>query len=99
MFFFGKQIKHHCSTDESRRNICYQFFKYLLIFLRRTYDFICDSIFNLIYCCVEVKKIPPINDPLLKESAVCLAEKIRNGEVNNLIKHELNFLIHSVILK
>lgn len=53
-----------------------------LTFLRKIYDFVCDYIFSIIYSNVEVKKIPPAKDPLLRETAISLAEKIRNREVS-----------------
>lgn len=76
-----------------------------LTFLRKIYDFVCDYIFSIIYSNVEVKKIPPAKDPLLRETAISLAEKIRNREVTsqkvvetfiNRVK-EVNGIINSVV--
>ncbi len=83
---FQDQKRNECPDGSPpRKRKSPGFCQFLLVTIvtvaRKIYDFIVDRIFNFIYSGREIKRIPPVSDPLLKESAVSLAEKIRAGEV------------------
>lgn len=79
--------------NQQNRSLFRQCLAFFLVLLRKLYDLLCDIIFAFIFSSAEVKKIPPCH-PLLRESAVTLAEKIRNRTVReNLEKNILFFEI------
>ncbi|KAK7574202.1 hypothetical protein V9T40_011393 [Parthenolecanium corni] len=92
------------SRKQNRSLFC-QCLTFFLILLRKLYDLLCDTIFAFIFNSVEVKKVPPIRNSLLRESAVSLAEKIRNQEITSeeLVKlcseriQEVNPITNSVV--
>lgn len=53
-----------------------------ITFISMMYDTFFNYIFSFINSFKKVKKIPPPSDPLLKESVISLAQKIRNREVS-----------------
>lgn len=67
---------HHC-------NIIQSLFDLIIAFIEDMLSSIGNRIFSFIYSFVEKKKIPPATNPLLKESAVALAEKIRTQKVSS----------------
>lgn len=103
---FGLWLKFFLSfslqtfTMESRkqnRSLFCQCLTFFLILLRKLYDLLCDTIFAFIFNSVEVKKVPPIRNSLLRESAVSLAEKIRNQEVNHFVVLILKLVTKNLI--
>lgn len=55
---------------------------HFLLFLRIAYDWVVDFIISFIYDDSKVKKIPPVKESFLLDSAVTLAAKIRKKEVS-----------------
>lgn len=53
----------------------------MLVYLRFVYDWFIDFIFSKIYDYSKKVKIPHIENSILNETAIALAEKIRNKEV------------------
>lgn len=51
--------------------------KYIIIQLHYLFDCIIDLVFGVYYD-KKAKKVPPVKDPLLLESAISLAHKIRS---------------------
>lgn len=54
----------------------------ILTLLFRTWEFVSDTIFWLLYRNAEKTNLPPFENPLLLESATSLATKIRTQKVS-----------------
>lgn len=62
--------------------IAWKYFKSFLIILHGLFDCVVDFFFGLYYNDTTRKYIPPVDHSFLLESAMSIARKIRNGEVN-----------------
>lgn len=81
LFLIAQPLKLQVKNEKRRPNRACSCLMMILVLIRKVYDAICDLVFAIFYSNVEVKKIPPITNPLVRESAVSLAEKIRTQEV------------------
>ncbi|XP_018373287.1 PREDICTED: fatty-acid amide hydrolase 2 isoform X1 [Trachymyrmex cornetzi] len=83
---------------------CWNFFRCMIIHLHFIFDSIIDFAFGMYYD-KKAKKVPPVKNKLLLESAVSLAEKIRTKKVTSeeIVKayiercKEVNDLINAVV--
>ncbi|XP_032663090.1 fatty-acid amide hydrolase 2 [Odontomachus brunneus] len=79
-------------------------FNYAIILLHVYFDYFVDFVFGIYYD-KKIKKVPPVKNPLLLESSVSLAEKIRTRQVTSedvvkaYIKRckEVNSLINAIV--
>ncbi|XP_014467904.1 PREDICTED: fatty-acid amide hydrolase 2-like [Dinoponera quadriceps] len=86
------------------KKVCFSILKYWIIQLHYFLDYIIDFVFGIYYD-KKAKKVPSVKDPLLLESAVSLAEKIRTRQITSecvvkaYIKRckEVNGMINAVV--
>ncbi|XP_067010947.2 fatty-acid amide hydrolase 2 isoform X2 [Anabrus simplex] len=76
----------------SQRDTCLQLRNFFLrivlkiwLTFRYILDYVIDLVFGYFYDETKRQHIPPVRDPLLMESAISLAEKIRNREVSAVV--------------
>ncbi|XP_011143305.1 fatty-acid amide hydrolase 2 [Harpegnathos saltator] len=100
-----KQDTQECKNIlEFVKKLCFSILKFLIIQLHFFFDRIIDFIFGIFYD-KKAKKVPPVKDPLLLESAVSLAKKIRTRQVTSedVVKayikrcQEVNSLINAIV--
>lgn len=63
-------------TLQNGKKLCWTLLRCAIIYLHSLFDCFVDCIFGLYYK-NKAKKVPPVKNALLLESAVSLAEKIR----------------------
>ncbi|XP_012224178.1 fatty-acid amide hydrolase 2 [Linepithema humile] len=93
-----------CDSVQYIKKLCCNVLRYVIVQLHLLFDYFVDFVFGLYYN-QQAKKVPPVKNNLLLESAVSLAEKIRTGEVTSeevvkaFIKRckEVNSLINAVV--
>nr|XP_018917434.1 PREDICTED: fatty-acid amide hydrolase 2 [Bemisia tabaci] len=75
----SRKEKNGMSAKKFFRSLLFHF----LLFLRIAYDWVVDFIISFIYDDSKVKKIPPVKESFLLDSAVTLAAKIRKKEISS----------------
>ncbi|KAK7590934.1 hypothetical protein V9T40_002547 [Parthenolecanium corni] len=73
--------KTHSDVKNRQCNIIGSLYGFIVAFIQNTLSSIEHGIFSLVYSFVRERKIPPATNPLLKESAVSLAQKIRTKNI------------------
>ncbi|XP_066588942.1 fatty-acid amide hydrolase 2-B-like [Prorops nasuta] len=87
----------------SFKNLFFELLHCIIVQIHWLFDCVVDFVFGLIYDS-KAKKVPPVKNPLLLESAISLAEKIRNKKVTseNVVKsfidrcEEVNAIINAI---
>ncbi|EZA54716.1 hypothetical protein DMN91_006814 [Ooceraea biroi] len=69
-------------TVQLAKNLCWKFLRCMIVHLHSLFDCFVDFAFGLYYD-NKAKKVPPVKNNLLLESAVSLAEKIRTKKVSS----------------
>lgn len=77
-FFFVYQdtSRSNCKILQFVKKLFFIFLRYVIVQLHHLFDCVVNCVFGFYYN-DKAKKVPSVNDSLLLESAVSLAEKIR----------------------
>ncbi|XP_011634730.1 fatty-acid amide hydrolase 2, partial [Pogonomyrmex barbatus] len=78
----NKDLPQDQDTLQFIKNLCWNFLRCMIVQLHFLFDNIIDFVFGIYYD-KKVKKVPPIKNKLLLESAVSLAEKIRTKKITS----------------
>jgi len=89
------------SQDENifqfTKKLCWKFLRCMIIYLHSLFDCFIDFVFGMYYD-HKAKRVPPVKNNLLLESAVSLAEKIRFKLLSIINKYYLLFICHEIYI-